>query len=211
MKFEPSGVKPREVTLVCPNCDDPVLMEVAGTVGVPEEFNGVAADSSLLLLQCESCLMPTLMSKSTPGASPERVWPAPERELSDAIPKELRDVHNEARICFRAKAYTAAAVMVRRTLEGVGQNLGTKPGSLISSLKELESRGLIEGRLLEWAQELRVLGNKAAHFAGGAINADDARDALELAEALLDYVYVFSAKFEQFKSRNLNASLADAN
>jgi len=29
----------------------------------------------------------------------------------------------------------------------------------------------------------------------------DASDALDLIEALLDYVYVFSAKFEQFKAR----------
>jgi hypothetical protein len=61
--------------------------------------------------------------------------------------------------------------------------------------------GLIEGRLLEWAQELRVLGNEGAHFTGERVARQDAQDALALAEAILDYLYVFSAQFFEFKNR----------
>lgn len=39
------------------------------------------------------------------------------------------------------------------------------------------------------------------HFTDQVVTRQDASDALDLVEAMLDYVYVFSAKFEQFKAR----------
>ena len=66
---------------------------------------------------------------------------------------------------------------------------------------KLNEQGVIEGRLLEWAQGLRVLGNIGAHYSDAMVGRQDAEDALELSEALLDYVYVLSAKFTQFKDR----------
>lgn len=91
--------------------------------------------------------------------------------------------------------------MVRRTLEGVCSAHEIKRKPLYAALDEMRSLGLIEGRLLEWAQELRVLGNDAAHFTGKTVSRDDAEDALTLAEALMDYLYVFSAQFEKFRAR----------
>jgi hypothetical protein len=95
----------------------------------------------------------------------------------------------------------AAVVMVRRTLEGVCANKGVKKMPLFKALEHLKENGLIEGRLLEWAQELRVLGNEGAHFTGHRVSREDAQDALALAEALLDYLYVFNEQFVEFKSR----------
>jgi hypothetical protein len=42
---------------------------------------------------------------------------------------------------------------------------------------------------------------KGAHFTGRRVSREDAQDALALAEALLDYLYVFSAQFAEFKQR----------
>jgi hypothetical protein len=91
--------------------------------------------------------------------------------------------------------------MVRRTLEGVCIDHGIFRKPLYAALDEMKNDGLIEGRLLEWAQGLRVLGNDAAHFTGQPVSSQDARDALTLAEALMDYMYVFSGQFEQFRAR----------
>ena len=38
-------------------------------------------------------------------------------------------------------------------------------------------------------------------FTDKVVTKQDASDALDLIEAMLDYVYVFSVKFEQFKAR----------
>jgi hypothetical protein len=133
-----------------------------------------------------------------------RLWPAADRQLSPNIPESLRLEHKEARSCFSNAAYTATVVMVRRTLEGVCSENGVSKRPLIKALQQMEADGLIEGRLLEWAEELRVLGNEGAHFTGRRVAREDAQDALALAEALLDYLYVFSAQFAEFKKRRSN-------
>jgi hypothetical protein len=129
------------------------------------------------------------------------LWPATQRLLSLAIPSALREELEEARACFKVKAYRAAAVMVRRTLEGFCQDQGVPVRrSLHEALRHLKEAGLIDDRLSDWAQGLKALGNAGAHHTG-AVDRQDAQDALELAEALLDYVYVFSAKFTAFQQR----------
>lgn len=72
-------------------------------------------------------------------------------------------------------------------------------------LEQLKNDGKIDGRLFEWAQELRVLGNEGAHFTGTGVSREDAADGLALAEAPLDYLYVLAAQFEAFKARRAKA------
>ncbi len=112
----------------------------------------------------------------------------------------------EARACFSAKLYTAAAVMVRRTLEGMCIDQGTGKKQLFAALSDLRDAKKIEGRLFDWAQALRALGNQGAHFSKEAVGREDAQDALELAEALLDYIYVFTAKYDEFQQRRAKSS-----
>jgi hypothetical protein len=91
--------------------------------------------------------------------------------------------------------------MVRRAIEGICANLGAKHKTPHRALQELVQRDVIDPRLLEWADGLRLLGNVGAHFTDRAVTKQDASDALDLIEAMLDYVYVFSTRFEQFKAR----------
>lgn len=69
------------------------------------------------------------------------------------------------------------------------------------ALQELRDTGKIEGRLFDWAQALRVLGNQGAHFTGQDVDREDAADALALCEALLDYIYVLTIRYEEFMQR----------
>jgi len=159
-----------------------------------------------IFASCEICWQTLVIRTSLEGEEKQKLiveilWPAPERLLSDEVPEPLRQEHAEARACFNAKAYTATVVMVRRTLEGVCSDHGATKKPLYAALEEMRSSGLIEGRFFEWAQELRVLGNDAAHFTGRAVSGQDAEDALNLAEALMDYMYVFSAQFDKFRMR----------
>jgi hypothetical protein len=117
------------------------------------------------------------------------------------IPQDLRDEWQEAQKCFAAKAYKATAVMVRRTLEGTCADQGVDKGSLANRLQKLKAEGRIDGLLAEWADLLRVVGNAGAHFSDESVSRQDAEDALEFSEALLDHVYVLRSRFEEFKSR----------
>jgi len=91
--------------------------------------------------------------------------------------------------------------MVRRTLEGICHDHGSTKSTLAASLAELEGQGKLDKRLTEWAHELRSLGNLGAHYTPEDVTREDAADALAFVEALLDYLYVLSVQFENFKGR----------
>ncbi|GAA3817630.1 hypothetical protein GCM10022226_42780 [Sphaerisporangium flaviroseum] len=133
---------------------------------------------------------------------PARVlWPGTGRPEGEGLPEHLLAELREAKDCLRAGAHSSAVVMVRRLLEGVCADHGVTAAPLSHALRELCRRGLIEGRLLVWAQDLRLIGNEAAHIRTGRIPAEDAKDAVVLAEALLDYLYVFTPKYRDFRKR----------
>jgi len=65
----------------------------------------------------------------------------------------------------------------------------------------MKKQGIIESRLFEWADTLRISGNEAVHDLAVTVPADDARDILEFTNALLEYMFTFKDKFEQYKKR----------
>jgi hypothetical protein len=154
-------------------------------------------------LKCPKCQRPLLAEEDIFG--PERVYPPSDNRINPNLPEPLRVAYGEALACFKSKAHTATAIMCRKTLEGICVEHGVKARTLVSSLKELKDRGIIESRLFEWADALRISGNEAAHDVKVTISAEDARDILEFTNALLEYVFTFRDKFEAFKKRRMNA------
>jgi hypothetical protein len=186
---EPSSGRPpspvdggvSEYVIQCRTCNTRTLAEpMSRTVGVYVDFP--FEDDWYIVVSCKMCYHAHLIRrpKSATVGSRENVvlWPQPDSELNSAIPEALRLEHLEARRCFRNGAFTATVVMVRRTLEGVCVQHGVNDTPLVKALKRMQDGGLIEGRLVEWAQALRVLGNEAAHFTGTRVALEDAKDAL---------------------------------
>jgi AbiV family abortive infection protein len=81
--------------------------------------------------------------------------------------------------------------MCRKTLEAICAEHAIRARNLAGALTEMKERGLIEGRLFEWADTLRIAGNQAAHNVAANVTGEDARDLLEFTEALLEYVSLF--------------------
>jgi len=134
-------------------------------------------------------------------SDPDVLHPNPEIRLSPNLPRRIQHSHLEAQACFRAKAFTATAIMCRKTLEGLCAEHGVQAKSLVGALKELRDRGVIENRLFDWADALRIVGNEAAHDVAVTVASEDARDTLEFTNALLEYVFTFRDRFEAFKQR----------
>ncbi|MFC8420874.1 DUF4145 domain-containing protein [Streptomyces sp. NPDC057236] len=198
-----------DLLVTCPHCEKPAL---AGVVGEASDFSGDDGPPYLLeLVRCGKCRKPFLTVEEDYGdgwdGEPGVLWPEQQRPLSLHVPEDLRRTHAEGRRCFSAKAYTATAVMVRRTLEAVCVDQGMvgdasgRPKPLFKMLEEMRDQGKIDGRLFEWAHELRSLGNQGAHYSSTSVTREDAADGLALAEALLDYLYVLHAQFNTFKKR----------
>ncbi|MDX6760509.1 DUF4145 domain-containing protein [Streptomyces sp. F8] len=194
------------IVTTCGSCEKPVPAKVAGTL---VDHGGEAGLPTLFqLASCLKCGDPLLAIEEDYGngwdEEPVTVWPQAHQIISPLIPESLRRQHSETHKCFSIRAYTATVVMVRRTLEGICIDQGAQGKTLMQMLEHLAKSGKIEGRFHEWSQALRALGNEGAHFSTRAITAEDAADAVGFTEALMDYIYVYSKQFEQFKQRRQN-------
>jgi len=157
-------------------------------------------------LKCPKCELPFIMLQldhcdGDGMDEPRRLYPPIDKGISVAIPLPLRMAYSEAHACFKAKAYIATAIMCRKTLEGIADENKITVRNLATALKEMKDKGIIENRLYEWADALRISGNEAAHGVNFQISHQDAKDILEFTHALLEYVFTFQEKFDQFKKR----------
>lgn len=190
----------------CPKCDANVVAEPHGYVIYYDPRDGLPGRWTLLACKEKGHPLLVIQEELAPGMAfeeekPYRLYPPQDRRLSNLIPHELRVAHEEARKCFRSKAYRATVIMCGITLEGACQLQGTKKETLHKMLQHLKNDGKIDSRLWEWADSLRIVRNSSAHFNDEWVTRQDADDSLAFSEALLDYLYVLSARFDAMKQR----------
>jgi len=130
------------------------------------------------------------------------LWPNA-RFLPLGTPRALAADFEEADRCFARGDYTASAIMVRRCVEGLANELDASGKDLFAKIRSLSASGAISDQLAEWANALREVGNEAAHDTSRAVSRQDAEDALVFAEALFEYVYAIKKKYEEFRARRV--------
>lgn len=159
------------------------------------------------LLKCPKCERPLLtMQQSIENEKlndPTPIYPPSGKQVNPSLPKPLKSSYQEALQCFKARAFTASAIMCRKTVEGICDEHGIEPGRLKNRLEKMKENGIIENRLFEWAEVLRDSGNKAAHEINITISRQDASDIIDFTDALLEYVFTLNDKFNEFQARRL--------
>lgn len=191
----------------CAECQSYVEARLIGRF--ERASNGRGPSTRYTLLSCSTCQAPILIRQTNVGNlaegdiwdKPQPVYPAQNGELQPNAPREIQRALDEANACFRAEAFTASAIMCRKIVEGVCIAHAVKKKTLAASLQEMKDCGQIDERLFEWADSLRIAGNEAAHGVDLTITRSDAKDILEFTNAILDYLFSFRDKFEQFKAR----------
>lgn len=141
------------------------------------------------------------MAEGDKWDTPFVVFPQADTRVNPNAPKEIRAAFEEACTCYRSQAYTASAIMCRKTIEGVCSEHGVAERTLYASLGKMKENGLIDERLFEWSDALRLVGNEAAHGVTTSISQPDAKDMIEFTNAILDYLFSYRDRFEQFKKR----------
>ncbi|WP_326687939.1 DUF4145 domain-containing protein [Streptomyces sp. NBC_01795] len=202
------------VLINCSHCNSATLGTQRGTYELMPQGEEEFEPTLFSLVSCDGCRSAQVVSQTGDLFGDRWSWGDSRTEWPDDrvaplhpnIPKAIAREMREAQECFGAKLYTATAVMVRRSLEGMCEDQGTTEKTLFKALHELRNSGKIEGRLFDWTQALRVIGNQGAHFSKESVSREDAEDALALAEALLNYIYVFTAKYEEFQNRRAGKS-----
>lgn len=188
--------------LECTNCEAVVDAVVLKEYDDEDEEGPPA---TWYFCKCPRCPQPILAYKfffEGEEDAPTRAYPAVrQRQLGVAVPQPIQAAFDEAVICFKSKAYTASAIMCRKTLEGLCDAHGAKAGNLSRNLAKLQKDGVIEKNLYEWAEALRISGNEAAHGVSTTISRSDCENILEFTEALAQYVFTYRDKFAKFKAR----------
>ena len=189
--------------LECTTCEAKVDAQVQLSYVASDDF---APSFRITFAKCPVCNSPFLASEEEDvfgdeWSKPQRLYPPPEVNHAATFPKPIQAAYDEARACYSAGAYTAAAVMCRKALEAICHEHGVSERTLAASLKVLRERGIVEQRLYEWADALRDAGNDAAHDVSITVAPEDASDLLDFTLALGEYLFTFRDRFEEFQKR----------
>lgn len=191
--------------LECKNCQALVNADFVANYDYTYTFSDLSdLPARYELLKCPICQNPFLIDSDQLTDGYLVLYPPPDNRVNPNFPASLKSAYGEAISCFNSKAYTATAIMCRKTLEGICTEHGITGNNLVKNLKELKDKGIIESRLYEWADALRISGNEAAHDVRVTVSYEDAKDVLEFTNALLEYIFTFRDRFEQFKQRRAN-------
>lgn len=122
------------------------------------------------------------------------VYPIPIPQPTDKrVPEPIRRDLDEAKACMQVNAYCAAAVMARRVIQQLAIDKGCTTGNLVNQIEQLAANGVITADVKEWATVVRWVGNDAAHPNTNSVEKEDAQDIIDLAQQLLQIVYVAPA------------------
>jgi transcription elongation factor Elf1 len=122
---------------------------------------------------------------------------------AENIPAQLVATFQESLTCHANECYTAAAMMVRKTLEQLCLERGATGQNLKQRIADLRTKVILPSALLDAADSLRLLGNDAAHIEAQTYN-DVGKKEVELAIALtreiMKSLYQYQGLLEQLNS-----------
>jgi len=109
----------------------------------------------------------------------------------------------EAVACHSVECYIASAIMVRKTLEEICRDRGANGANLKERIKALDAKVVIPKELLEGADDLRLLGNDAAHIESQEFNQvgkEEVEVGIEFAKELLKATYQYSSLLQRLRA-----------
>ena len=161
---------------------------------------------------CPRCEQPFFVQQSlhgnadfVTGSEPEVLYPSEPKLLSEALPDSVKTAYAQAARCLNASLFEPCVLMSRKCLEAVCKTLNADGRSLHARLANLHEAEHIDSRLLDWAHQVRVIGNEAAHEVDAPVTKEDARDAFEFTEAILIYIFSLAKRFEALRERRAAA------
>ena len=115
---------------------------------------------------------------------------------SKAIPQRLVKTFEEALACHSERLYVGAAIMIRRTLEELCEDKAATGANLKARLGAIQSSVVLPQGLFDALDELRLLGNDAAHIEAktyDSVGEDEVVVGIELTKEILKAVYQMDA------------------
>lgn len=129
-----------------------------------------------------------------------KIYPSIEDlDAPDGTPGNVADAYRAALVNLKTEGpgfWEAAAIMARRSIElAIAGIDGVKKGSLKSMIDEMGAKGLLTKAMVDWANEVRIIGNEGAHENG--LTREDAEQAVYFAEMLFTYIFKLPGMLEK--------------
>jgi len=108
------------------------------------------------------------------------------------IPQPIVKTFTEALTCHAQDLHVAAAIMIRRTLEELCQDKNAKGNTLKERISALQSAVILPQELFLALDDLRLLGNDAAHVEAktyDSVGSEEIEAGIELTKEILKAVY----------------------
>jgi uncharacterized protein DUF4145 len=119
------------------------------------------------------------------------------------VPQSVVHAMEEAIACHANQCLTAAAIMVRKTLEELCKDRKATGKNLKDRIKDLGNRVVLPQELLDGLDDLRLLGNDAAHIESqefDQIGPEEVEIGLEFTKEVLKATYQYSALLNRLRS-----------
>jgi hypothetical protein len=119
------------------------------------------------------------------------------------IPQRILESFQEAIMCHGNNCLKASAIMIRKTLEEICNDKSASGQNLYKRLENLSTQIVLPNELKEAMQELRLLGNDAAHIEAQTydeIGKDEIEISIEFTKEILKGIYQYDSLLSRLRS-----------
>lgn len=187
-------------SIYCPSCKKYTAIITRVGYKWPKDSN-----TRYEIAECNSCDFFVLVKRHR--NSIQKIYPAPlPKSLHKKTPEFVERDLEEAYLCFSVGAFRATGVLARRALQLCCLEKGAPDKKLRDQIDWLLNQQIITKEIKEWAHEVRLTGNDAAHplknlVKDENITKDDAEDILSLLEQFINVLYIAPALAEERKQK----------
>jgi len=187
------------VTARCPNCGHEAVMAALGQSDVSVNGDFVCGQRRCPNPSCNGHLFVVLKHGQLVSAYPPiRLDFEPEN-----LPPTVLKTFEEAISCHAGGLFISAAIMIRRTLEEVCAERQAQGKDLKQRIADLRSKIVVPQELLDAMDELRILGNDAAHIEAKEyenISETEVSVAIQFTKEILKSLYQYSSLLSKLRA-----------
>ena len=128
------------------------------------------------------------------------------------IPESIIKTFDEAVTCHAQNCFVASAIMIRRTLEEICEERGAVGKDIKTRIRDLQTKTLLPQELFDAMDELRLLGNDAAHIEANTfaqISSQELDVAIEFTIEFLKALYQYSNLLSKMRELKKNIPKQD--
>lgn len=192
----------RKDTITCAFCNEKGKFRISDR---KEKVNASGKSLHYDLITCEQCGNITSVfwgigSSGLQGIE-QMPWPKTVNKYPSHWPDDVGRYWLQARRAINASDWDAAALMARSALQLAIRHQGITDKSLYAEIDSLKERGTLPPIMVEWAHEVRELGNDNAHPKPGALgtSAADAKAIIEYLSLFLQFTFDLPHKIAIFR------------